>query len=81
MLYEVITNLTPEVTVSPENTPTQDTTPQTFITGIHAVISGDSIPEKMKAGSTYPVELTLVNDGSDDWISQYHQVGVSYNFV
>ncbi len=66
---------TPVVTVSPDNTPTQDTTPKTIMTGIHAVVSGDSIPKEMKGGSTYPVGLILFNDGSDDWISQY-QVGV-----
>jgi len=66
---------TPAVTVSPDSTPTQDTTPKTIMTGIHAVVSGDSIPKEMKGGNTYPVGLILFNDGSDDWISQY-QLGV-----
>ncbi len=70
-----ILTVNPVVTVSPESTPTQDTTPKTIMTGIHAVVSGDSIPKEMKGGSTYPVGLVLVNDGSDDWISQY-QIGV-----
>jgi len=64
----------PVVTISPDTTPVE-TTPKTIMTGIHAVISGDSIPKEMKAGSTYPVDLILFNDGSDDWIPQY-QIGV-----
>ncbi|HWQ64600.1 MAG TPA: right-handed parallel beta-helix repeat-containing protein [Methanospirillum sp.] len=71
----VIPTIIPVVTISPNMTPTQDTTPKTTMTGIHAVISGDSIPKEMKAGNTYPVGLILFNDGSDDWISQY-QVGI-----
>lgn len=71
----VISTIIPVETISPNMTPPQDTTPKTIMTGIHAVISGDSIPTEMKAGNTYPVGLILFNDGSDDWISQY-QVGI-----
>lgn len=71
----VIPTIIPVSTISPNMTPVQDNTPKTTMTGIHAVISGDSIPNEMKAGNTYPVGLTLFNDGSDDWISQY-QLGI-----
>jgi len=67
------TTPTPVVTVSPNITPVP--TPKTIMTGIHATITGDSIPNDMQMGSTYPVELTISNDGSDDWISQ-HQIGI-----
>jgi hypothetical protein len=70
---ELATTPTPVVTVSPNITPVL--TPKTIMTGIHATIIGDSIPNDMQMGITYPVELTISNDGSDDWISQ-HQIGI-----
>lgn len=45
------------------------------MTGTHAVIMGDTIPAEMEAGKTYSVGLSLLNDGSDDWIDQY-QIGI-----
>lgn len=71
----VIPTIIPVATQTPNLTPALDNTPKTTMTGIHAVISGDSIPKEMKASNTYPVGLTLFNDGSDDWISQY-QLGI-----
>ncbi|MDD1724264.1 MAG: right-handed parallel beta-helix repeat-containing protein [Methanospirillum sp.] len=53
--------------VTPENTPTPVPTPLSVITGIHAVINGDSIPVEMQSGQTYHVNITITNDGSDDW--------------
>ncbi|OQA56312.1 MAG: Periplasmic copper-binding protein (NosD) [Euryarchaeota archaeon ADurb.Bin294] len=56
-------------------TPVPVSTPFTIITGIHAVITGDSIPTEMKAGMSYPVTITLLNDGSDNWLDM-HGVGI-----
>jgi hypothetical protein len=51
-------------------------TPNSLISGIHAVIVGDTIPAEMVHSQSYPVSLHLLNDGSDDWITQ-HMVGVT----
>jgi len=48
-----------------------DLQPRSTFTGIHATISGDTIPEEMKAGNSYKVTVTLNNDGTDDWIDSY----------
>ena len=56
-------------------TPVPVLTPLSVISGIHAVIISDTIPSEMGAGKSYPVSLSLYNDGSADWIAQ-HQVGI-----
>ena len=56
-------------------TPVPVSTPFSLITGIHAVITGDSIPTEMKAGSSYKVNITLLNDGSENWLD-LHAVGI-----
>jgi parallel beta-helix repeat protein len=55
--------------------PTPIPTPLSIISGLHAAITGDTIPSVMEKGKTYPVVLHLINDGSDDWLAQ-HQIGV-----
>ncbi|MFH0968581.1 MAG: right-handed parallel beta-helix repeat-containing protein [Methanobacteriota archaeon] len=55
--------------------PTPAPTPQSILSGIHAVIISDTIPLVMKSGNAYPVALILYNDGSEDWIEQYN-VGI-----
>ncbi|HWQ67775.1 MAG TPA: NosD domain-containing protein [Methanospirillum sp.] len=50
-------------------------TPSSIISGIHALIISDTIPDQMQAKQKYEVSLTIFNDGSDDWIDQ-HQIGV-----
>lgn len=57
------------------STPVPVQTQKSIMSGIHAVITGDTIPADMQAGKTYPVALYLYNDGSDDWIDQY-QIGI-----
>jgi hypothetical protein len=52
--------------ILPEVTPIP--TPLSIITGIHGVISGDTIPAEMKSGTTSQAGLTLLNDGTDDWL-------------
>jgi len=59
----------------PTNAPAPVSTPLSIITGMHAVITGDTIPAEMKAGMTYPVSITLLNDGTDDWLL-LHAVGI-----
>lgn len=61
--------------VKPVQTPNPIQTPLSFISGFHAVITGDTIPSEMSIGKEYPVSLQLCNDGSDDWITG-HQVGI-----
>lgn len=70
MTTEPTLNSIPPVT---EPSPVQ--TPLSILSGIHAVIMGDTIPSTMEKAKTYPVALYLSNDGSDDWIAQ-HQVGI-----
>ncbi|NLV28442.1 MAG: hypothetical protein GXY48_15015 [Methanomicrobiales archaeon] len=55
--------------------PTPIPTPFSIITGIHAAIVGDTIPDEMETDTKYEVELTILNDGSDDWLLM-HAVGV-----
>lgn len=61
--------VTPEVVQVSTPVPVQ--TPLSFISGTHAVITGDTIPAELDHGKVYPVTLDLSNDGSDDWIAQY----------
>lgn len=61
--------------VRPFATPEPVSTPMSIITGIHAVISGDTIPAEMKTNTRYETGLTIVNDGSDDWL-QMHAIGI-----
>ena len=53
----------------PTTIPTPYPTILSTLTGIHALISGDTIPGEMEAGRTYQVTITLTNDGSEDWIN------------
>jgi len=74
------TGFTPQVPAEPEppvqtQTPVPVSTPFTIITGVHAVITGDSIPSAMQAGKSYQVNITLLNDGSDNWLDM-HAVGI-----
>jgi hypothetical protein len=65
----------PEVTSEPTpqvSRPAPVSTPVSIMSGIHAVIVGDTIPTEMQAGHTYQVSLELSNDGSDEWIENYH---------
>lgn len=64
-----------ESPVLPVKTPVPVSTPFSIITGIHAIIAGDSIPGEMKTNTKYPVELILQNDGSDDWM-EMHAIGI-----
>jgi nitrous oxidase accessory protein NosD len=69
------------LTINPVSTPFPPTEPEpvqapvSIISGIHAAIIHDTIPPEMNSGASYPVELHLINDGSDDWIPQ-HQIGI-----
>jgi hypothetical protein len=74
-LSDAETSETLETIQTPLLTPAPVATPLSFISGIHAIIVGDTIPAEMDPGKVYPVSLDLLNDGSDDWISQY-QVGI-----
>lgn len=69
----------PEITSAPSvpqvSRPAPASTPVSIMSGIHAVIVGDTIPTEMQAGHTYQVSLELSNDGSDEWIDNYH-IGV-----
>lgn len=56
-------------------TPAPVSTPFSLITGIHAIITGDSIPTEMRAGNSYKANITLLNDGSDNWLDS-HSVGI-----
>jgi parallel beta-helix repeat protein len=56
-------------------TPAPVSTPFTIITGVHAVITGDSIPSYMQPGRSYKVNITLLNDGSENWLDM-HAVGI-----
>ncbi|HOJ96385.1 MAG TPA: NosD domain-containing protein [Methanospirillum sp.] len=74
------TGFTPQMPDVPEppvltQTPAPVSTPFTIITGVHAVITGDSIPSAMQAGKSYQVNITLLNDGSDNWLDM-HAVGI-----
>ena len=72
--YVNVTNL--EITPAmPVTTPVPVSTPLSIITGIHAVIAGDTIPTEMKTNTQYQVGLTILNDGSDNWLD-IHGVGV-----
>lgn len=68
--------LHPEVTtapgVSPVSSPAKVSVPASIMSGIHAVIVGDTIPTEMQAGHAYQVSLELYNDGSDAWIENHH---------
>ncbi|MDD1727985.1 MAG: right-handed parallel beta-helix repeat-containing protein [Methanospirillum sp.] len=76
---EVTPTTTPKEIISATSTPTPTLvpvqTPKSIMSGIHAVITGDTIPDTMQSGQSYQVVLTLTNDGSDDWLEQY-KVGI-----
>lgn len=65
----------PVQSAAPTSTPIPVSTPFSIITGMHAIITGDTIPAEMKAGMIYPVSITLLNDGTDDWLLM-HAVGI-----
>lgn len=78
-VHQVLT-LIPQAPVLPHETiqtqtPVPLQTPLSFISGFHAAIVGDSIPQTMKRGTEYPVSLQLCNDGSEDWIPD-QKVGI-----
>ena len=72
-----ILTLNPESTPAPLPEPTVApvATPVSIISGTHAVIVSDTIPAEMTAGTSYPVVITLLNDGSENWLEQY-QIGI-----
>ena len=76
---EVAPSATPKevlsATPTPSPTPVPVQTPKSIMSGIHAVITKDTIPDTMQSGQSYQVDLTLTNDGSDDWLEQY-KVGI-----
>lgn len=69
------TDAEPVEQVPVTHTPVPVSTPLSIITGIHAIIIGDTIPSEMQTKTSYPVTITIFNDGSDDWLDM-HAVGI-----
>jgi hypothetical protein len=70
--------ITPSAIQTPTKVPKQPAfeTPKNLITGIHATIIGDTIPDTLASGSRTSVSLVIANTGSVAW-KQDDGIGVS----